>query len=122
MNNKPANFLLDVTCMVVFPIALVFILQSMSFILIPFLFALLFCYAIGLPMDYLQEHHVPTIIRILLTVLLLAGIFYGLEKVIQKNLTGLVQSWPQYEEKFWVYCQEKVSYFEFCMVTVFIQS
>lgn len=102
MNNKSYPFL-DLTCMVVFPIALVFILQSMSFILIPFLFALLFCYAIGLPMDYLQEHHVPLIIRILLTVLLLAGIFYGLERVIQNNLVTLLQSWPQFEEKFWVY-------------------
>jgi len=95
--------LLDLTCMVVFPIALVFILQNMSFILIPFFFALLFCYAIGLPMDYLQQRHVPAIIRILLTVLLLAGIFYVLEWIIQKNLVSLMQSWPKFEEKFWVY-------------------
>ena len=112
MNNKSASFLLDVTCMVIFPIALVFILQSMSFILIPFLFALLFCYAIGLPMDYLQEHHVPTIIRILLTVFLLAGIFYGFEKLIQKNLSGFVQSWPLYEDKFWVYANLVLSKFD----------
>lgn len=112
MMNSRTNPLLDLTCMVVFPIALVFILQSMSFILIPFLFALLFCYAIGLPMDYLQEHHVPTIIRVLLTVLLLAGVLYGLEKVIQKNLFSLVQSWPQYEEKFWVYANMILSRLE----------
>ncbi len=103
MMNKSRNPLLDLTCMVVFPIALVFILQSMSFILIPFLFALLFCYAVGLPMDYMQEHHVPTVIRILLTILFLAGIFYGLERIIQQNLVSLVKSWPLYEEKFWVY-------------------
>lgn len=112
MNNKSPSFLLYVTCMVVFPIALVFILHTMSFLLIPFLFALLFCYAIGLPMDYLQEHHVPTIIRILLTVLLLAGIFYGLEKVIQKNLISFVQAWPQYEEKFWIYANLVLSRFD----------
>ena len=98
--------------MVVFPIALVFILQSMSFILIPFLFALLFCYAIGLPMDYMREHHVPTLIRILLTVLLLAGILYGLEKVIQKNLLSLVQTWPVYETKFWDYANLVLSRLE----------
>lgn len=111
MNNKSST-LLDLTCMVVFPVALVFILQSMSFILIPFLFALLFCYAIGLPLDYMQEHHVPTIIRILLTVFLLAAIFYGLERVIQKNLVSLVHSWPQYEEKFWSYANLVLSRLE----------
>lgn len=103
MIKNNTNHLLGLTCMVVFPIALVFILQSMSFILIPFLFALLFCYAIGLPMDYMQQHHVPTVVRILLTLLLLAGVLYGLEKVIQKNLINLVQTWPLYEEKFWDY-------------------
>lgn len=103
MLKNNAHPLLDLTCMVVFPIALVLILQKMSFILIPFLFALLFCYAIGLPMDYMQEHHVPTVVRILLTVVLLAGVLYGLEKVIQKNLISLVQTWPVYEEKFWEY-------------------
>ena len=103
MIKNNTNHFLGLTCMVVFPIALVFILQSMSFILIPFLFALLFCYAIGLPMDYMQEHHVPTVIRILLTLLLLGGVLYGLEKVIQKNLISLVQTWPVYEEKFWDY-------------------
>lgn len=112
MSNNRSSYLLDITCMVVFPIALVFILQSMSFILLPFLFALLFCYAIGLPMDYLQQRHVPTAIRILLTVLLLAGMFYGLEKIIQQNLTGLVQEWPRYEEKFWVYANLVLSRFD----------
>ncbi|GAB4335979.1 MAG: AI-2E family transporter [Desulfobulbaceae bacterium] len=106
------NPLLDLTCMVVFPIALVFILQTMSFILIPFLFALLFCYAIGLPMDYLQEHHVPAIIRILLTLLLIAAMFWGLEKIIQKNLVNLVEAWPQYEEKFWVYANLVLARFD----------
>lgn len=112
MKNKSADYLLDLTCMVVFPIAMVFILKSLSFLLIPFLFALLFCYAIGLPMDYLQEHHVPTAIRILLTIGLIGGIFYGLEKVIQQNLISLVQTWPQYEEKFWVYANMLLSHFE----------
>jgi len=112
MNNKPADLLLDVTCMVIFPIAMVFILKSLSFLLIPFLFALLFCYAIGLPMDYLQEHHVPTTIRILLTVGLIAGVLYGLERVIQQNLLSLVQTWPQYEEKFWVYANLLLTHFD----------
>ena len=70
MNKTSSGLLLDLTCMAVITIAMVFILKTLSFILIPFLFALLFCYAIGLPLDYMQEHHVPTIIRILLTVLL----------------------------------------------------
>ncbi|MCL7487578.1 MAG: AI-2E family transporter [Desulfobulbaceae bacterium] len=111
MTNRTSH-LLDLTCMVVFPIALVFILQHMSFILIPFLFALLFCYAIGLPMDYLQKRHVPMIIRILLTVLVLAVIFYGLERILQKNLSSLVQSWPQFEEKFWIYANMILSRLE----------
>lgn len=109
MNNK--HLLLDLTCMVIFPVALVFILQSMSFILIPFLFALLFCYAIGIPMDYLQMHHVPAVIRILLTIVFLVTILYGLEKIIQQNLVSLVQSWPLFEEKFWVYASQILSRF-----------
>ncbi len=112
MKNKSADYLLDITCMVIFPIAMVFILKSMAFLLIPFLFALLFCYAIGLPMDYMQEHHVPATIRILLTVALIAGIFYGLEKVIQQNLISLVKTWPHYEEKFWIYANLLLSHFD----------
>jgi len=103
MNKIPAHFILDLTCMVIFPIALIFILDSLSFILIPFLIALLFCYAIGLPMDYLQQHHVPPVIRILLTVIFLVGICYLLERLIQQNLISLLESWPRFEEKFWVY-------------------
>ena len=103
MNKIPTHFILDLTCMVIFPIALVFILKSLSFILIPFLIALLICYAIGLPMDYLQQHHVPTVIRILLTVIFLVGGMYVFERLIQQNLVSLMQSWPQFEEKFWVY-------------------
>lgn len=102
MNNRNLP-ILDLTCMIIFPIALVFIMQSMSFILIPFLFALLFCYAIGLPMDYLQEHHVPNTIRILLTVFFITAIGYGLIQILQKNLANLVHSWPHFEEKFWIY-------------------
>ena len=103
MNKIPSHFILDLTCMVIFPIAFIFILDSLSFILIPFLIALLFCYAIGLPMDYLQQHHVPAVIRILLTVIFLFGICYILERLIQQNLISLVESWPRFEEKFWVY-------------------
>ncbi len=103
MNRTPAHIILDLTCIVIFPIALVFILESLSFILIPFLIALLFCYAIGLPMDYLQQHHVPPVIRILLTVFFLVGICYILERLIQQNLASLMESWPDFEEKFWVY-------------------
>lgn len=103
MIKNTSGLLLDLTCMVLITIALVFILKSLSFILIPFLIALLFCYAIGLPMDYLQARHVPSVIRILLTVLILLGIFYGLERIIQQNITSLMASWPRFEEKFWVY-------------------
>ncbi len=103
MNRNRTGFILDLTCMVIFPIALVFILDSLSFILIPFLIALLFCYAIGLPMDYLQQHHVPAVIRIVLTVIFLVGSCYMIERLVEQNLVNLLESWPRFEEKFWIY-------------------
>ena len=103
MKTPSSSMLLDLTCMVLFPIGFVLILKSLSFLLIPFLMALLFCYVIGLPLDYLHRHQVPAPVRILLTVVLLLGIIYALEILIQRNLASLLRSWPEFEQKFWIY-------------------
>ena len=103
MKPSSPGILLDLTCMVFLPIGFVLVLRSLDFILIPFLIALLFCYVIGLPMDYLHRHRVPAPIRILLTVVLLLAIMYGLEEIIQQNMASLLDSWPEFEKKFWGY-------------------
>jgi len=96
-------YIFEITCLVVLTISFVFILNILSFLFIPFFIALLFCYALGLPLDYLQKHHVPSLLRIILTVCLIVGSFYAIGRIIQINLIDFKEGLPGFEEKFWKY-------------------
>ncbi len=103
MKESKNAFLVEITCMVILTIALVVIMGQLSFLFIPFCMALLFCYAFGLPLDFMQKHHVPPLVRTFLTVFLIIGSFYTIGRIIQINLIDLKESLPRFEEKFWVY-------------------
>jgi predicted PurR-regulated permease PerM len=52
------------------------ILQSLSFLFIPLCFAILACYALGIPLDFLKRFRLPGFVRIILVVGLVTSSFH----------------------------------------------
>ena len=81
------------------------VLKMLAFLFVPLSVALLFCYALGLPMDLLQRLRVPAFLRILLVVLCAALVFYLLGRLMHANLIELQQRMPEFEATFWGYAE-----------------
>ena len=85
------------------------VLKMMAFLFVPLSVALLFCYALGLPIDLLQRLRVPASLRILLVVLCAAFVFYLLGRLLQANIIELQQRLPEFETIFWGYAENMLA-------------
>ena len=88
------------------------ILQNLSFIFIPFIFAILACYAMGIPLDYLKRLKVPSFLRIFLIIVFVLAMIFMLGKLVTVNIAAFQRQLPVYETKFWEYSGQVLSYFE----------
>ena len=84
-------------------VLLTFILQTLSFLFIPLCFAILLCYALGIPLDFLKRFHLPGFVRIILVVGLVLLLIYMLGKLVMLNVISFQSQLPEYEAKFWEY-------------------
>lgn len=84
-------------------VLLTLILKTLSFLFIPLCFAILVCYAIGIPLDFLKRYNLPGFVGIILVVLLVLLIIYMLGKIVLLNVTNFQSQLPEYETKFWEY-------------------
>ena len=84
-------------------VLLTFILQTLSFLFIPLCFAILVCYALGIPLDFLKRFHLPGFVRIILVVGLVSFLVYMLGKLVMLNVHSFQSQLPEYEAKFWEY-------------------
>ncbi|MDH4322180.1 MAG: AI-2E family transporter [Desulfobulbaceae bacterium] len=81
------------------------VLKALAFLFVPLAVALLFCYALGLPMELLQRLRVPMWLRILLVVFCTALVFYLLGRLVQANVLELQERLPEFEVIFWGYAE-----------------
>lgn len=89
-----------------------FILRTLNFLFIPLCFAILFCYALGIPLDFLKRFHLPGFVRIILVVGVVLLLIFILGKLVVLNVADFQARLPEYEEKFWDYANILLSRFD----------
>jgi AI-2 transport protein TqsA len=82
---------------------LTLILQTLSFLFIPLCFAILICYALGIPLDFLKRFRMPGFVRIIFVVGFVMLLIFMLGKLVMLNVTSFHSQLPEYEAKFWEY-------------------
>jgi len=88
------------------------ILRTLNFLFIPLIFAILACYAMGIPLDYLKRLRVPSFLRIFLTIAFVLALIFMLGKLVTVNITAFQKQLPVYETKFWEYTGQVLAYFD----------
>lgn len=110
--NKP-QFNVSVAASWLLLVALVtFILQTLAFLFIPLCFAILTCYALGIPLDFLKRYHLPGFVRIILVVGIVLLLIFMLGKLVMLNVASFQSQLPEYEVKFWEYANIILSRFD----------
>jgi predicted PurR-regulated permease PerM len=79
------------------------ILRTLSFLFIPLCFAILVCYALGIPLDFLKRFHMPGFVRIIFVVGVVLLLIFMLGKLVILNVANFQSQLPEYEAKFWEY-------------------
>lgn len=103
--NKAASWLLLV-------VLATFVLQTLDFLFIPLCFAILLCYALGIPLDFMKRYHLPGFVRIVLVIGLVLLLIYLLGKLVMLNVVDFQARLPEYETKFWEYADIILSRFD----------
>jgi predicted PurR-regulated permease PerM len=93
-------------------VLLTVILQTLSFLFIPLFFAILACYAMGIPLDYLKRLKVPSFLRIFVTIAIVMAVIFMLGKLVTVNINAFQEQLPAYETKFWEYAGHILAYFD----------
>ncbi|MBW2506466.1 MAG: AI-2E family transporter [Deltaproteobacteria bacterium] len=89
-----------------------FILQTLDFLFIPLCFAILLCYALGIPLEFMKRYHLPGFVRIILVVGLVLLLIFMLGKLVMLNVNNFQSQMPEYEKKFWEYANIIISRFD----------
>jgi predicted PurR-regulated permease PerM len=79
------------------------ILKNLGFLLVPLAIALLFVYALGVPLNLMKKVKVPNGLRIILVVGGVLGVLYLFGRLITLNVREFHQQLPEFERMFWEY-------------------
>ena len=82
------------------------ILKTLGFLFVPLFIALLFVYALGVPLDLMKKLKIPNGLRIILVVGCVLGVLYLLGRLISINIREFHKQLPQFEVMFWNYTGE----------------
>jgi AI-2 transport protein TqsA len=93
-------------------VLLTIILKTLDFLFIPLCFAILACYAMGIPLDYLKRLKVPSFLRILIVIVIVMAMIFMIGKLVAVNITAFQEQLPTYETKFWEYAGQVLVYFD----------
>ncbi len=93
-------------------VLLTVILQTLSFLFIPLCFAILACFAMGIPMDYLKRFKIPKFLRIIIIIAFVMGLIFMLGKLVSVNVKQFQVQLPVYEAKFWEYSGNILAHFD----------
>lgn len=103
--HEPAIGVVKVASWVLLLVLLTVILKTMAFLFIPLSISLLFCYALGIPLDFLQRFPIPSFIKTLIVILFIGGLIYLLGRLVSVNIKEFQGQLPVFEEKFWEYAR-----------------
>ena len=76
----------DVSSWLLLLVLLTIILRTLSFIFIPLCFAILACYAMGIPLEYLKRFKVPSFLRNIIIIMIVMAVIYMLGKLVSINI------------------------------------
>ncbi|MDX1775298.1 MAG: AI-2E family transporter [Desulfobulbales bacterium] len=93
-------------------VLLTVILKTLSFLFIPLIFAILACYAMGIPFDFLKKLKIPGSLRILIITAIVLAVIFVLGKLVTHNVKQFQIQLPLYEAKFWDYAGKILIYFD----------
>jgi len=88
------------------------ILKALSFLFIPLIFAILACYAMGIPFDFLKRMKIPSFLRIIIIIAIVMAVIFVLGKLVTHNVREFQIQLPVYEAKFWEYAGKILAYFD----------
>ena len=88
------------------------ILQTLSFLFIPLCFAILACYAMGIPMEQMKRFKLPKFIRIMIIIAFVMALIFMLGKLVSVNVKQFQVQLPVYEAKFWEYAGNILAHFD----------
>jgi len=103
--NEPAIGIIKVASWLLVVVLLTVIMKTMAFLFIPLSISLLFCYALGIPLDFLQRFPIPSFMRTLLVILCIVAVIYLLGRLVSVNIKEFQGQLPGFEEKFWEYAR-----------------
>lgn len=90
----------DVAAWLLIAVLAAIILKTLSFLFIPLSISLLFCYALGAPLDFLERMNIPGYLRIVIVVLFVLLLFYLLGSLVNTNIEDFLTKLPEFEKKF----------------------
>ena len=93
-------------------VLLAVILQTLSFLFIPLCFAILACYAMGIPMDQMKRFKLPKFIRIMIIIAFVMAMIFMLGKLVSVNIKLFQTKLPVYEAQFWEYAGNILAHFD----------
>jgi predicted PurR-regulated permease PerM len=102
----------NVTSWILLLVLLTVVLKTLSFLFIPLSFAILACYAMGIPLDYLKRFKIPSFLRIFITIAIIMALIFMLGKLVSINIVAFQKQLPVYETKFWEYAGYILSHFD----------
>ncbi len=79
------------------------VLKTLSFLFVPLCIALLFCYAMGAPLDLLRKVRLPNWLRIGIVVVSILLVLYLIGSLVHANVRAFQRQLPEFEVKFWGY-------------------
>lgn len=107
-NNKVVRLTAWFLFVVLFSITL----KTLDFMFMPLFVALLFCFALGIPLDFLERFHIPRWLRVVLVVLSLLAFFYLFGRLMLYNVIAFEKRLPEFEMKFWQYAMNVLETFD----------
>lgn len=97
-------------CIIVVLVTISF--KTLSFLFIPLSIALLFCYALGIPLEFLQRFRIPNALRILIVIFFILTVIYLFGRLIYVNIQEFQDQYPVFEKKFWEYASALLNRFD----------
>lgn len=91
-------------------VLLTIILKTLGFLLIPLAIALLFVYALGVPLDLMKRLKVPNRLRIIFVVGGILGSLYLLGRLVSANVREFQEQLPHFEIMFWQYASQLLDF------------
>lgn len=91
-------------------VLLTIILKTLGFLLIPLSIALLFVYALGVPLNLMKRLKVPNGLRIIFVVGGILGSLYLLGRLVSANVREFQEQLPHFEMMFWQYAGQVLEF------------